>query len=30
MKVPLEADVIKDVLYDQSLKSDPIHPNAKG
>lgn len=29
-KVPLEADVLKDVLFDQSLKSDPIHPNAKG
>ena len=30
MRVPLEADVLKNVLFDQSLKSDPIHPNANG
>jgi acyl-CoA thioesterase-1 len=30
LKLPLEADVMKKVLTDNSLKSDPIHPNAKG
>jgi acyl-CoA thioesterase I len=29
-KIPIEADVLKNVLFDNSLKSDPIHPNAKG
>lgn len=28
--VPLEADVLKTVLMDNALKSDLIHPNAKG
>lgn len=28
--VPYEGDVIKDVLYSNDTKSDPIHPNAKG
>ena len=26
----LESDVLKDILYDNELKADPIHPNAKG
>jgi lysophospholipase L1-like esterase len=30
LSVPLEADVVKDILYDRALKSDPIHPNAEG
>ena len=30
LAVPLEADVLKSVLMDNSLKSDLIHPNAKG
>jgi lysophospholipase L1-like esterase len=30
LSVPLEADAVKDVLYDRGLKSDPIHPNAQG
>jgi lysophospholipase L1-like esterase len=30
LSVPLEADAVKDVLYDRALKSDPIHPNAEG
>ena len=29
-KLPLEADVLKQVLLDNNLKSDLIHPNAKG
>lgn len=28
--LPFEDSVLKDVLYDNELKSDPIHPNAKG
>jgi lysophospholipase L1-like esterase len=28
--IPLEADILKTVLTDNSLKSDLIHPNAKG
>lgn len=28
--IPLEARVVKDVLYSSGLKSDPIHPNAAG
>lgn len=28
--VPVEAEVIKDILYDARLKSDPVHPNADG
>ncbi len=30
MRVPLEADVLADILGDAGLKSDPIHPNAAG
>ena len=30
LRVPLEADILKTVLTDNTLKSDPIHPNAKG
>lgn len=26
----LEDDVLKDILYDNEFKADPIHPNAKG
>jgi hypothetical protein len=29
-RVPYEAAVIRDVLKDENLKSDPIHPNARG
>ncbi len=29
-RVPLEAEVVKDILYDARLKADPIHPNAEG
>ena len=29
-RLPYEKSVIGDVLKDTSLKSDPIHPNAKG
>ena len=28
--IPLENQVLKDVLYDRAYKSDQIHPNAKG
>jgi lysophospholipase L1-like esterase len=28
--IPYEGEVVKDILYDRSLKSDPIHPNAQG
>lgn len=28
--IPLEAGVVKDVLYSSEFKSDPIHPNAAG
>jgi lysophospholipase L1-like esterase len=28
--IPLEDSVLKDVLYDNAFKSDPIHPNAQG
>ncbi len=30
LKLPLENDILADVLRDRDLKSDPIHPNAKG
>jgi lysophospholipase L1-like esterase len=30
LSVPLEADAVKEALYDRALKSDPIHPNAQG
>lgn len=30
MKVPIETDVLQEILRDRSLKSDTIHPNAKG
>lgn len=30
LKLPLENEVLADVLHDRDLKSDPIHPNAKG
>jgi acyl-CoA thioesterase I len=30
MKVPFEDAAMKDVLFDSSLKSDLVHPNAKG
>ncbi len=29
-RVPYEAAVIRDVLKDENLKSDPVHPNARG
>ena len=28
--LPIEDSILKDVLYDNEFKSDPIHPNAKG
>lgn len=28
--IPLEEDILADILADSSLKSDPIHPNAAG
>jgi acyl-CoA thioesterase I len=28
--IPLEEEVLKDVLYDNAYKSDAIHPNARG
>jgi acyl-CoA thioesterase I len=28
--IPYERAALKDILYDRALKSDPIHPNAKG
>ena len=28
--VPLESGILKDLLFDNQFKSDPIHPNAKG
>ena len=30
LSLPLEKNVLNDVLFDRSLKSDPIHPNATG
>ncbi len=30
LKVPLQTDILPEVLGDSSLKSDTIHPNAKG
>jgi lysophospholipase L1-like esterase len=30
MAIPLDADILKTVLTDNSLKSDLVHPNAKG
>jgi acyl-CoA thioesterase I len=30
MDLPLENQVMHEVLFDNALKSDPIHPNAKG
>ena len=29
-RLPLEASVLKGLMYDNDYKSDPIHPNAKG
>ena len=29
-RVPLEADILTDILSDSALKADPIHPNAAG
>jgi lysophospholipase L1-like esterase len=29
-RIPIEDSVLKDVLFDQGLKSDFVHPNAKG
>src|SRR5579862_5927728 len=29
-RIPIEDGVLKDVLFDQGLKSDFVHPNAKG
>jgi acyl-CoA thioesterase I len=30
LAVPYEGSIVTDVLYQRELKSDPIHPNAKG
>ena len=30
LRIPLEAKILKTVLSDNKLKSDPIHPNAQG
>lgn len=30
LKVPLEAEVLSEVLRDNASKSDPVHPNAQG
>ena len=30
LKVPLEQKILPDVLFDKELKSDQIHPNARG
>jgi len=30
LQVPLEADILPEVLSDKALKSDQIHPNAEG
>jgi len=30
LKVPLEKKIMQDVLFDRELKSDQIHPNARG
>lgn len=29
-RLPIEDDILADVLHDNDLKSDPIHPNAEG
>lgn len=29
-KLPVENEVLADILHDKALKSDPIHPNAEG
>ena len=28
--LPLEGDILKDILFDNEFKADPLHPNAKG
>ena len=28
--LPLEGDILKDILFDNEFKADPFHPNAKG
>ena len=30
MRIPFDDVVVKSVLFDRSLKSDPVHPNAQG
>ena len=30
LALPLEGDVLNDILRDNAYKSDPIHPNARG